>query len=57
MNRAETDTMTALQQLDGELARQCRREDALSQQFQSSLHEITQLLRHQEQEIRTLEQF
>lgn len=57
MNRAETDTMAALQQLDGELARQCRREDALSQQFQSSLREITQLLRHQEQEIRTLEQF
>ncbi len=56
MNVAEADTMSALEQLHGELSRQCELEAHFSEQFHESLQEISMLLHTQEQEIQKLEQ-
>lgn len=55
-NQAETDSMSALERLNGELSRQSRVDHALSNQFRLSLEEIRQLLHSQEEAIHTLEQ-
>lgn len=56
INMMETRNMAALEQLQGELSRQCALESDLSEQFHESLQEITLLLQNQEQEIQKLEQ-
>jgi tetratricopeptide (TPR) repeat protein len=56
MNIVETHTMTTLEQLHGELSRQCEMESNFFEQFHTSLQEITMLLNDQEQEIQKLEQ-
>ena len=56
INLVETDTMTTLEQLHGELSRQCEVESSLSEKFHESLQEISMLLHNQEREIQELEQ-
>ena len=56
MNIVETHNMTTLEQLHGELSRQCEMECNFFEQFHTSLQEITMLLNDQEQEIQKLEQ-
>ena len=56
MNVVEADTMSTLEQLHGELSRQCELESYFSEQFHESLQEISMLLYTQEQEIQKLEQ-
>ncbi len=55
-NQAETDSMSTLERVNGELSRQSRIDHALSDQFRMSLEEIRQLLHCQEEEIHKLEQ-
>ncbi len=56
INVVEADTMSTLEQLHGELSRQCELESHFSEQFHESLQEISLLLHTQEQEIQKLEQ-
>ena len=56
MNVVEADSMSTLEQLRGELSRQCELESHFSEQFHDSLQEISMLLHTQEQEIQKLEQ-
>ena len=56
INMVETRNMATLEQLQGELSRQCAMESNFSEQFHESLQEITLLLQNQEQEIQKLEQ-
>lgn len=55
MSVVERHNITTLEQLHGELSRQCQMEDSFSDKFQESLREITRLLHNQEQEIQKLE--
>lgn len=55
VTNVEQETMTALEQLHGELSRQYDMECDFSARFHESLHELTDLLLNQEQEIRQLE--
>ncbi len=55
-NQAETDSMSTLERVNGELSRQSRVDHALSDQFRMSLEEIRHLLHCQEEEIHKLEQ-
>ncbi len=55
MNIAETRNINTLEQLHGELTRQCQMESGFSEQFHNSIREITRLLHNQEQEIQKLE--
>jgi len=54
-NLAETDSISTLERLNGELSRQSRIDQALSSQFRVSLEEIRRLLHFQEEEIHKLE--
>lgn len=56
MNVVEADSMSTLEQLHGELSRQCELESNFSAQFHESLQEISMLLYTQEREIQKLEQ-
>ena len=56
INSVEKDNMDTLEQLQGELLRQCKMESHFSENFHNSLQEIVILLHNQEQEIQKLEQ-
>ena len=55
MNIVEMHNMTTLEQLHGELSRQCEMENSFSEKFHSSVQEIIMLLHDQEQAIQKLE--
>lgn len=55
-NQAETDSISTLERLNGELSRQSRMDQMLSDQFRMSVDEIRHLLYFQENEIHKLEQ-